>query len=476
VALAIAIALLVLGSLLFHFLSPWQLSELASNWGAMDDTIAITFAVTGLVFVAVNGFMAWAIWRYRQQPGRRAEYQPESKRLEAWLTGLTTVGIAALLAPGLFVWVDFVDVPEEAHQVEVVGQQWHWSYRFPGEDGVLGAVQTARISEQNPFGMVDDDPAGDDDVLVVSPRLVLPVDRPVELLLRSKDVIHNFTVAQWRTKMDLVPGQISYMWLEPTRTGRFDVLCEELCGIGHFAMQGLVEVVPESEFRDWLDGHPTWAEYDAHLPGDPGAGRAHYASCVACHGPEGAGNEALNAPRLAGLSPWYVRRQLELFRSGARGGDPDDTTGAQMVPFANSLSGPAAIADVAAYVGTLPAPEAAVAAQGDPDRGRRLYRTCANCHGEDGEGGWSFNAPALAGSAPWYLKAQLEKFRSGVRGAHPEDDYGPQMRAMARTLVGEASVDDVVAWISTLPGRAPDASAVAAAPDAGGGSTAGGSD
>ena len=139
-ALVIAIILLVIGSVLFHFMSPWYLTPLASNWSTIDDTLDITFWVTGFVFVAVNLFMAYAVFRYRYDKNRRADYQPENKKLESWLTGLTAVGVAAMLAPGLFVWAEFVTPPEDASLLEAVGKQWHWSYRLPGKDGMSTGV------------------------------------------------------------------------------------------------------------------------------------------------------------------------------------------------------------------------------------------------------------------------------------------------------------------------------------------------
>src|SRR5499426_650740 len=105
--LAVVLVLLVVGSVLFHFLSPWYFTPIASNWGTIDDTVTITFWVTGIVFVAVNLFMAYAVMRYRHRRGRRAEYAPENKKLEAWLVGLTAAGVTAMLAPGLFVWAKF---------------------------------------------------------------------------------------------------------------------------------------------------------------------------------------------------------------------------------------------------------------------------------------------------------------------------------------------------------------------------------
>src|SRR3989338_6318855 len=111
-ALAIVLILLVVGSVLFHFLSPWYFTPIASNWGAMDDTISITLWVTGFVFVVVNLFMVYAVIRFRYRKDRRAAYEPENKKLEWWLIGVTTAGGAALLAPRLFVWGEIVNGPE----------------------------------------------------------------------------------------------------------------------------------------------------------------------------------------------------------------------------------------------------------------------------------------------------------------------------------------------------------------------------
>src|SRR6185436_436527 len=106
--IAVVLVLLVVGSLLFHFASPWWFTPIASNWTTMDQTVNITFWVTGIVFVAVNLFLAYCVFRYRRRKGHAAHYEPENKRLEWWLTIGTTVGVAAMLAPGLFVWAKFV--------------------------------------------------------------------------------------------------------------------------------------------------------------------------------------------------------------------------------------------------------------------------------------------------------------------------------------------------------------------------------
>lgn len=447
---AIILALLVLGTVLFHFLSPWYLTPLASNWSAIDTTIEITFWVTGLVFVAVNLFMAYCVMRYRSRKGSKAHYEPESKKLEAWLVGLTTVGVVAMLAPGLWVWADFVNVPKDAAVVEVVGQQWHWSYRFPGEDGELGAVDANRISADNPFGMDPDDLEGQDDILIASPDLHLPIGKPVKMLLRSKDVLHNFSVAQIRVKMDLVPGMLTFFWFTPTATGIFDILCEEYCGVAHFAMRGRLIIDEAPAFQTWLAAQLTYAEIAARPPGDAAAGQTLYATCAACHGQQGEGNPALNAPKLAGQSAWYLKRQLKAYQQGLRGTHENDVYGQQMAAMAATLADDTAIDNVVAHINTLPDVAAPTTVSGDVHRGQRRFRTCATCHGADGQGIQAANAPRQAGMSDWYLVRQLQNFREGIRGSHPGDTYGAQMAMMAAGLRDDQAIADLVAYINTL--------------------------
>lgn len=447
---AIVLVLIVVGSVVFHIFSPWYFTELASNWGAMDTTVSITFWITGTVFVAVNLFMAYCVVRFKYRKDRTAHYEPENKKLEAWLVGLTTVGVAAMLTPGLFVWANFVDVPDDAAEFEVVGRQWHWSFRFPGKDGKLGDVDTRFFTDDNPFAMDPDDPEGQDDVLVASNEVHLPLGVATKVLLRSQDVLHNFAVPQFRAKMDLVPGLVSYIWFTPTRTGTFDLLCEELCGVAHFTMRGKVVVEEETDFQGWLARYPTYAQTVAKPAGDAQAGAALYGVCAGCHGLAGEGNKVLNAPKLRGQSGWYMARQLKQFKQGIRGAHPDDTFGKMMVPMAATLVDDAAIDNVVAYIGTLDDHPSAPTKTADLYRGQLLYESCKACHGTKGQGIQAMNAPRLAGVDDWYLLTQLKNFRQGIRGAHPDDNYGPQMRSMAKVITDDRSLDDLAFFINTL--------------------------
>ena len=181
--------------------------------------------------------------------------------------------------------------------------------------------------------------------------------------------------------------------------------------------------------------------------GDAEAGKALYGACAACHGAEGAGNPALNSPALAGQSAAYLERQIKHFQSGVRGADPRDTLGRQMQGMAATLGSPEAIANVVAYIGTLPAPTTETV-EHDVRNGEVQYNAaCGACHGPKAEGNDSLNSPNLAILDNAYLRRQYQNFKEGVRGSHPDDKYGRQMQMMATMLSTEKDVDDVIGFI-----------------------------
>ncbi|MGH8806646.1 MAG: c-type cytochrome [Noviherbaspirillum sp.] len=312
-AMAVALIVIVAASLLFHFVSPWWATPLASNWRAMDDTLTITLVITGIFFVAINLFVVYTLLRYRHRAGNRAAYKPDDRKLELWLTVGTSLGIMALLAPGLFVYADYVRPPQDAIVLEVLGQQWQWRYRFPGPDGKFGLSDARFVSAANPFGLDPDDPAARDNVLVNSNEVHLPINKPVKVLLRSHDVLHDFYVPHFRARMNMVPGMVTSFWFIPTKAGRYEVLCAQLCGVGHANMRGIVVVDDAATFSAWLKQQPTFAmamaapragEAAAAVPADalPAKGKqlAQSKGCIACHSVDGSAGVGPTWKDLAG--------------------------------------------------------------------------------------------------------------------------------------------------------------------------------
>jgi cytochrome c oxidase subunit 2 len=260
--LAVAVALIVI-NIITVFLTVgkvWWFAPLASNWGSLDTLIIISFVVSGIVFVVVNLFMAYSVYYHRTHPGRKAFFFEDSPKLEWSLIGITTVGIVGLLAPGLYYYGVLISMPKESHIVEVLTQQWLWSYRYPGADGKFGASNILNYTPDNPFGLDKNDPAGQDDIVAIGQPLKLPVNKPVVLHLRSNDVLHAFYVPEFRNKQDIVPGMVTKMWFTPTKTGNYQTICTEYCGMGHYAMVGQVEVVEASAYQEYLDQAPKAAQ------------------------------------------------------------------------------------------------------------------------------------------------------------------------------------------------------------------------
>ena len=181
---------------------------------------------------------------------------------------------------------------------------------------------------------------------------------------------------------------------------------------------------------------------------DPEQGEALYRSCAACHGIDGAGIAAMNAPALAGQGSAYLQRQLEHFKTGIRGDDPRDVLGNQMQETVTTLAGDAAVENVVAYIASLPTPVFSRSVEHDRRNGEVQYNaSCGACHGPRGKGNAAMNAPRLAGLDEEYLRRQYNNFAQGIRGSHPDDRYGRQMQMMATMLSSDKDVDDVVGYL-----------------------------
>ena len=183
---------------------------------------------------------------------------------------------------------------------------------------------------------------------------------------------------------------------------------------------------------------------------DAARGRELFQLCAACHGAAGEGSRLHRAPVIAGLPRAYVEAQLVKFKEGVRGFAPADAEGLRMRPMARALGRPGDVAAVSAWVAGLLPPAPPRTAAGDAARGKAAYAACVACHGQRAGGNEALGAPPLARQADWYLAAQLDKFRRGLRGTHPGDVGGAQMRPIALALPDERAIADLVTYIGAL--------------------------
>jgi len=238
----------------------------ASEHGEKIDTMLnITFLITGIVFFLTQILLFWFAFKYQYSEKRKAYYFPHNNNLEILWTTVPAIALCILVGFGLFYWFKITgDAPKDAMQVEVTGKQFGWIFRYPGKDGVFGKKYYQNISDKdnNSLGLIWDDPASHDDI-VVNNEVYLIKDKPVKLIINSRDVIHDVGLAHFRMKMDAVPGTPTTMWFTPKYTTEemkkitkneefeYELSCDQMCGKGHFTMRAVVKVVTEDEFILW---------------------------------------------------------------------------------------------------------------------------------------------------------------------------------------------------------------------------------
>ncbi len=255
IALVIA-AITVTSSAIFWARVWWFPVDISTHGGAIDRQFAITFVVCGIIFLLAQFALAWVVWRYRERnDGRKASFSHGNNKLEAIWTVAAGIVFIGLNLMGYRVWagIHFMGPDPGALKIEVTGQQFQWYFRYPGKDGEFGPTHVNLVDDAagNFLGLDrDHDAASKDDI--VTATLGIPLNRPVEVLLRSKDVTHSFFVRELRLKQDAVPGMIIPIHFTATRAGTYELVCAELCGLGHYKMRAFVQVMPEDEFQKWL--------------------------------------------------------------------------------------------------------------------------------------------------------------------------------------------------------------------------------
>src|SRR6476619_6835957 len=252
--LAVIIWIITLLSVLLFVSGKWWFPAAISEHAlALDRQFLITIVVVGLSFTAAQIGLGWMVWKYRDTGSKsdRAVYSHGSNRLEVLWTVITAVIFITLGLMGQSVWASLRlhDAPPGSYTVEVVAQQFQWNFHYAGKDGKFGRTDPKFIDDGtlNFVGLDATDASAADDA--VTSTLAIPVNRPVELRLRSKDVIHNFWVPQLRFKQDLVPGMEIKDHFTANKVGKYELACAELCGQLHFKMKSYMLVLPEEEIQ-----------------------------------------------------------------------------------------------------------------------------------------------------------------------------------------------------------------------------------
>lgn len=256
IVLAGLIVILIVASLYLFIAQPYWFPILASEHGARIDSLFMAvLVVSGIAFVLVQGALGFFVARYGENGRERAAYWHDNPKAEAILLIITAVILTVLVFMGQRVWASiyFSDAPTDATIVEITGEQFLWNFHYAGPDGQFGRTDSKLITSTNNIGLDRDDPAAKDDIVSIG-NMHAPVNKPVRVRLRSKDVIHSFFLPNFRIKQDAVPGMGIEVWFTPTKAGPFEVACAELCGLGHYRMKAALTIDESQEkFNQWLE-------------------------------------------------------------------------------------------------------------------------------------------------------------------------------------------------------------------------------
>ena len=220
----------------------------------------VIYLIHLLMFVLFSG---WAIYftivliRFNRKKNPRADYYGVKKHYSTYIEIAVAV-FEAILLVGFSIpfWIKqvnaFPDRPDSL-EIKVVAEQFAWNIHYPGRDKIFGSTDLKFFDKQeNPLGLDPDDPNSKDDIVTVN-QMTIPIGRPAIIHLSSKDVMHSFSIPVMRVKQDTIPGLSLPVWFTPTKTGKYEIACAQLCGIGHYRMKGYLNVVSEQEFEEWMD-------------------------------------------------------------------------------------------------------------------------------------------------------------------------------------------------------------------------------
>jgi cytochrome c oxidase subunit 2 len=230
--------------------------QASTHAGEIDQMIILTHWLMIVLFVGWGAFFVYVLVRYRKSANPTADYEGAHGKLSKGLEiGIVVAEMVLLVFYAIPAWATRVrDLPpeNEATVVRVVAEQFAWNVHYPGPDGKFGRTEVARIAAENPIGLDRSDPAAKDDITTIN-QLNVPIDRPVLVHLSSKEVIHSFGLFEMRVKQDTVPGMDIPVWFIPNKLGDTEIVCSQLCGLGHYRMRGFLSVKTAAAYQTWLD-------------------------------------------------------------------------------------------------------------------------------------------------------------------------------------------------------------------------------
>ena len=240
----------------------------------VDQMLWVTLIITGIVFVLTQVVLFWFAYKYQESDKRKSFFFPHNNTMEIVWTVVPAIALTVLVVIGLRNWFSFTgDAPKNAMEVEVTGKQFGWIFRYKGDDGVFGKKYFRMIdAATNSLGLnwhdstdihVKDDPSTHDDIVTEQTMYVVK-NKPVKLIIGSRDVVHDVGLPQFRLKMDAVPGTPTTLWFTPKYTTKemkqktgnpdfqYEISCDQMCGNGHYSMKGVIEVVSQAEYDEWM--------------------------------------------------------------------------------------------------------------------------------------------------------------------------------------------------------------------------------
>ena len=422
-----------------------QASELAPQVDWLHDLVTW---ITIISTVLVVGTMLYFAVKYRRRNGKDHE-TPRilgSHSLEVVLTVIPTIICAIVGIYGYLIYRDLRTVPDNALRINVWAQKWKWDFEYEN-----GKTRTGEA--------------------------VVPVDRPVQFIMKSRDVLHSFFVPAMRVKSDAIPGQFTYVSFKPVKTGRYHVFCTEFCGLDHSKMLASINVVPQAEYDRWLSDRSEEMAMAAMSPVELGRKVYTEKGCNACH--------SLNGARLVGPSFLNLFGREEKMADGSTvkvddayiqesiyepnkkivegyvpnlmpnfSGQIDDSQMSGLIAFIRSQDGSAAPAAPAA----APAAEISLASMSPEERGKKWYseKLCIGCHSLDGskmvgpsfKGVWG-RTETLADKST--VKVDEAYFKRSLLTPMAEvvDGYAPSMPSFQGQLTDE-QIADLIAFVKTV--------------------------